>query len=334
MVDFEIVARHVHPIASQRGMTTKIAAAMSPEQLLAPDDIDSSSDVWSLAVVAYHALTGAMPFAGESYPDLFMAIDRADFRPPSAFRRDLSPAMDELFAHAFRPAKDDRFATATELATAFQRAAHGTGDSVFFLGAPRVSRTTGPVPVSEVAPRLASDAPTALDFDEQTYDESAELRRRARRRAWGRWAVPVGAVIGTFAVAVAILRPGMEPLTSASYAQPESVSGAAFDAARAVPADETEVTIVTVPTPESLPAAAPETAPSSRDGAPRTPVTPPRARFQAAPQEDKVDKIDDTPKPKRRGADRSDNPYEDDKPPPPPSVAPAPVPVPVTDPGF
>jgi serine/threonine-protein kinase len=47
---------------------------MSPEQMGPNDPVDGGADVWSLAVMLYEAITGAMPFGGPSHAALIFAI--------------------------------------------------------------------------------------------------------------------------------------------------------------------------------------------------------------------------------------------------------------------
>src|ERR1043166_3488724 len=47
---------------------------MSPEQSIGASDIDERSDIWSLGVVAFEALTGRKPFDGSSVSAIALAI--------------------------------------------------------------------------------------------------------------------------------------------------------------------------------------------------------------------------------------------------------------------
>ncbi len=88
---------------------------MSPEQVLSPLDPRTSWDVWALAVLAYHLLTGAAPFDAHSRVSTFLRASSAACLPPSCLRPDLSPRVDTVFARAFRREPERRFRTVLEL---------------------------------------------------------------------------------------------------------------------------------------------------------------------------------------------------------------------------
>ena len=94
---------------------------MSPEQFASPKSVDGAADLWSLAVVAYHALTGAPPFGGETLGQVMMAVLKRDFASPSRYRPELAP-FDAFFARAFAERVEDRFPTAADFGAAFPAA--------------------------------------------------------------------------------------------------------------------------------------------------------------------------------------------------------------------
>lgn len=97
---------------------------MSPEQARGRRLVDPRSDLWSLAVIAYRALTGAPPFDGEDVADLIVKICSEPALPPSQLDPELGPEMDAFFERAFARDPDQRFQTARELANELAAAAN------------------------------------------------------------------------------------------------------------------------------------------------------------------------------------------------------------------
>lgn len=95
---------------------------MSPEQVTAQKEVDARSDLWSLAVVAFEALTGQRPFDGPSFGALAVKIATGECPKPSSVHPALPPSVDEWFARACAKNPADRFASAKELAEALREA--------------------------------------------------------------------------------------------------------------------------------------------------------------------------------------------------------------------
>jgi serine/threonine protein kinase len=130
---------------------------MSPQQLENSKKVDALSDLWSLAVVTYQALTGSLPFSGRSLPELFVAITIGRFKAPTELRKDLQPEVDAWFKKALHRVPAERFASAKEMAAALEEAVTGSaprttdpliedptpakapGDPVYVVKVPRVS---------------------------------------------------------------------------------------------------------------------------------------------------------------------------------------------------
>ena len=96
---------------------------MSPEHMFEPETTDARSDLFSLAAVAYFALTRRTPFDAESIEGLYFAIDGGAFTRPSELRPELPAALDHWFETALAHDPQDRFANARQMADALYDAA-------------------------------------------------------------------------------------------------------------------------------------------------------------------------------------------------------------------
>jgi len=94
---------------------------MSPEQMLG-QEVDERSDLFSLGVCIYHALTGAFPYPGSSCAEIGCSLSMGTFLPPSAHRLGLPSGVDEWFKKAIAVRVEERFASPTEMLEAFERA--------------------------------------------------------------------------------------------------------------------------------------------------------------------------------------------------------------------
>ncbi len=95
---------------------------MSPEHMFEPETTDERSDLFSLAAVAYFALTGRSPFEADSLEALYFAIEGAKFDRPSAVRPELPRSLDAWFEKALAREREARFQSADEMAEALRDA--------------------------------------------------------------------------------------------------------------------------------------------------------------------------------------------------------------------
>jgi eukaryotic-like serine/threonine-protein kinase len=108
---------------------------MSPEQALGNKQIDHRSDLYSLGVVAYRCLTGAVPFESGGLGALIVAITTQPHAPLSTRRPDLGTILDPWFAGALSKDPNQRFQNARDLARAFVEAARALDPNAVVSGA-------------------------------------------------------------------------------------------------------------------------------------------------------------------------------------------------------
>ncbi len=97
-------------------------AYMSPEQAngLA---LDARSDIYSMGIVLFALLTGREPFSAETPVALLLKHINEKMPSVLAYRPDLPPAFDDVIAKATAKQPHERYASALDLAAAFQMAA-------------------------------------------------------------------------------------------------------------------------------------------------------------------------------------------------------------------
>ncbi len=115
---------------------------MSPEQAAA-SEVDVRSDLWSLAAIAYEALTCALPVAGSDAEHVLANLRACRTVPIRHHRSDLPRMLDRFFERAFAPRIEDRYSTCAELAHAF-------AEAVRFGATPTVTRRLTARPLRRV----------------------------------------------------------------------------------------------------------------------------------------------------------------------------------------
>ncbi len=88
---------------------------MSPEQLLSSSDVDARADLWAIGVVLYELLTGALPFDGDSLPELVTAILNLPPKKLTSQRPYLPVGLQDVLERCLEKKRDDRYQNVAEL---------------------------------------------------------------------------------------------------------------------------------------------------------------------------------------------------------------------------
>jgi len=137
VLDFGMAKHHsarAGSLVTATGVIVGTPEYMSPEQVLGSKHVDHRADLWALGVVTYRMLFGIMPFAAETPHALVFNICKGIHGKPSELG--LPDVLDVWFARALAPQIGRRFASARDLADAFEAAARvteqlGFGDQDF-----------------------------------------------------------------------------------------------------------------------------------------------------------------------------------------------------------
>lgn len=127
---------------TRTGNTMGTPAYMSPEQADGKPDIDGRSDIYSLGIVLYEMLTGTAPYTHESMPRLLIMHLTAPIPNILEAHPDLPAGIQAVIEKAMAKDRDERYATAGELAEAVQA----------MLAGEKTAVTPEPAPVVETKP--------------------------------------------------------------------------------------------------------------------------------------------------------------------------------------
>ncbi len=114
----KVISGPIDPSASvlitATGIVLGTASYMSPEQARG-FELDGRTDIWSLGICMYEALTGQQPFAAETTTDTLAAILTKTPLSPGSFFSDISTAVENVVLKCIAKDPAERYQTASEL---------------------------------------------------------------------------------------------------------------------------------------------------------------------------------------------------------------------------
>jgi serine/threonine-protein kinase len=224
ITDFGIARLPNSAVKTMTGLILGSPRYMSPEQVIGKS-IDARSDIFSLGVVLYEALTGIAPFDGDNVNAIMYATVNTTPPPPSQHNRAVPAMLDLIVAKAMAKLLEDRYQTVKELADDLREVRRQMDSSrpaaalkasvapsmpkkpASILGTPAVDTSTLPVtPRDERTKEEEKPVPLAKTFDsfdatlrlaamtDQTEDFREYISQTQKMRAYkGRIEGPLGA---------------------------------------------------------------------------------------------------------------------------------------------
>ena len=110
----DLEAPTIRQVHTAEGTVIGTVPYMSPEQARGLK-VDARTDIWSLAVVLYEAMSGRKPFVGDTTQDVITSILEKEPWPLTRFSSDAPETLQWIISRALRKERDARYQTASEL---------------------------------------------------------------------------------------------------------------------------------------------------------------------------------------------------------------------------
>jgi serine/threonine-protein kinase len=188
LMDFGIAQQEDLDRLTRTGMAVGTPAYMSPEQVTG-GAVDPRSDIYSLGVMLYEALSGKRPFTGATPAEVFAKVTTGKFEKLQKVVKKAPKGLTKIIERAMASKPSERFADATALRRAFEDLLTGIDRApsavlVAFL------RSRQKITETEALARLNKTELTQLS------KLSASELASVRGTRWGR-ALIAGVLIGT-----------------------------------------------------------------------------------------------------------------------------------------
>ncbi len=199
---------------------TLTGSIMGTAQYLSPEQaqghaVSASSDLYSIGVILYELLTGAVPFEGETAVAIAFKQVSAEPHPPSALNPALPASLDAVVLRMLAKDPAQRYASADELIAALEHerqllpalSAAATGT----IPDARVHHAPQPLPPRAGAGSMLLAAPGTGQYELEDPSMRADGRPGWQRGAL--WALAILLVAGVAVLAAVLLTHSTKPVT-------------------------------------------------------------------------------------------------------------------------
>jgi eukaryotic-like serine/threonine-protein kinase len=180
IMDFGIARMRSADFKTSTGMVLGTPRFMSPEQI-AGEPVDQRSDIFSLGVMLYEMLTGAMLFAGAESAQIAHNVTNLEHEPPSLRNPEVTSLLDFVVARALKKDPAVRYQDAYELAADLRTCLAELGGRAPAAAKGETTRTVKVAAGAKASasPQAAAIAPSTRLTIARQFDSSAAVSRIA-----------------------------------------------------------------------------------------------------------------------------------------------------------
>ncbi len=260
--------------ATKTGALLGTPGYMSPEQALGSKAVDERSDLWSLAAVAYHCITGSEPFPGEGVGEILLSVMQGPLPVPSRANASVPPSFDAWWLRsaqrdaAARPSSASVLARELRAALSLAPPARPRSSAIALAetvqaGSPSPSAPPGTKtkvsPAHGLSPQSPSPEPARATFEPAARSagtlQPASSSRSASRDGFSAYAVGAAMLTTLGGIGLVLWLRTSEPPVRDVPAR--AASGVTAELRAEMPPAQAELPAAAPPAQAELPAAAP-----------------------------------------------------------------------------